>query len=106
MKRLAILALLLVACSPITNYTPATEAIFEARSADHPIDFFPDGTKPDREYTLVGMGDVRADDWGEALKTLKPLARKHGADAIIAGAVTQIFMSVATYQGTFVRYKK
>jgi hypothetical protein len=98
------LVVVLVGCTNYNKFTPSTDATYEPRPADFPIEFYPD-TEPDTLFVVVGFAEARGNTVEHALPLLKKLARLHGGNALINLKTTHVMALAFNYSATIVRYK-
>ena len=84
MRYLLLSALVLAGCAPRITAVPMR--VFEARPADHPIEFFADDAPP-CDYIEVGPVTARKPNFlvsmDETIEALRAAAREMGGDAVI-----------------------
>jgi hypothetical protein len=81
-KKLSILILLsFFSCAPKVHFIKVGWTIYPPKPNEYEILVFREGSKPEKEYRVVGMVFTASDS--KILNQLKKEAKKHGADAII-----------------------
>ena len=98
--------LVLVGCQNVQSFSPTGSQTFDPYPESHAVDYYPDKDQIEKPYVVVGIGETRADEIPEALDIFRNMARKNGADAFYGLDSEAIYMAVANYRTTFIRYKE